>query len=177
MNHWLRSTSLRALGAVFLTCGLAVGSGSLAREPERVLKSGEAFVIVKVTGDVKALSFQRFQGEESFVASRNSRGVLLRVKPGRYYLKDVTPVHMGIRLPSNSEPSEPSQTVVVREGMVNYIGDWNIVEDPSESTIRYDYDLTFDLRTVKAIVKKHDLPKYALLVSKMGENPIQSALP
>lgn len=104
---------------------------------------------------------------------------MLRVKPGRYYLKSVTPVHMGITLPSNPEPREPSQTVAVREGMVNYIGDWHVSEDPNSSTIRYDYDLQFNLQTVRAIIAKHQLPKskMTMLVSKTGEMPIESALP
>jgi hypothetical protein len=174
VNHWLRGSTRRTyrLGLCVIWLTAAV-SETWAKEPD--LRAGEAFVIIRVTGDVRAISFQQFQGTGSFVAKRNSNGVVLRVKPGRYYLKSVTPVHSGITLPSNPEPSEPSRTVAVREGMVNYIGDWKFTEEPTD--INYDVRLTMDLYTVKPLIKQQELSKYSLLVSQLGELPVKTAMP
>lgn len=176
MNHRLRSSAIRTCGLALCAFWFAAGSGSAAYAREQVLAPGEAFVVVKLTGDVKSLVFRRFQGQESFVVEERSRGQLIRVKPGRYYLQSVVSVYPGVSLP-HPEPPEPSQTVVIREGAVNYIGDWTLVEDKAADGLYYDHALTFDLNTVKAVVGKYRMPAYMLMVSKIGEAPIKSAMP
>jgi hypothetical protein len=176
MNHRLRSSALRACGLTLCIFLFAASSGSAAQAREQVLARGEAFVVVKLTGDVKSLVFRRFQGQETFVVEEQSRGQLIRVKPGRYFLQTVVSVYPGVSLP-HPEPPEPSQTVAIREGAVNYIGDWSLVEDKAAEGIYYDHALTFNLNTVKAVIGKYRMPTYALMVSKIGEAPIKSAMP
>jgi hypothetical protein len=160
-------------------CVFCLGTSrySSATESPRDLGPGEAFVIVKVIGDVKSLTFQRFQGANTFVADRHSGGRIIRVPAGRYYLKNVTPVHQTIRLVPNEEPAEPSQTIAVRAGFLNYIGDWKFIEDQNASDVRYNFELKFVLETVTTVVKKHSIPSYGLMVSKLGEPPIKTTLP
>jgi hypothetical protein len=141
------------------------------------LRTGEAFVVIKVLGDVKTVSFQQFQGTESFVAQRQPDGVLLRVKPGRYYLRTVIPNQMTRPLPPNPEPSEPSRTVAVRAGMVNYIGDWKFTDDPKANEIRLDLEVKFDMSTVWTLARRSNLSKYGLMVSKLGELPVKRDMP
>jgi hypothetical protein len=177
MRHILTGSRLQS--SLFACCVLAFGLCAAASAPTwgGDLRPGEAFVVVKVTGDVKSIVFQQFQGSESFEAVRNRRGgVLLRVKPGRYYLKNVTPVHMGIRLPANPEPAEPSQTIAIRADVVNYIGEWNFTEDTKVSDLRYDFTTSFDLITLRTVVASYPISKYNLLVSKIGELPQKTAL-
>lgn len=61
MIHWLRTSAFRTAGMVLCVISSGVGDASQAQEPGGTLKPGEALVIVKVTGDVKALLFQRFK--------------------------------------------------------------------------------------------------------------------
>src|SRR5690242_11626617 len=132
------SSMLRVGGLAFVLVCFAAGTPSFAWQSGGGLQPGEAFVLLKVSGDVKGILFQRFQGEETFAVDRDTNGSVVRAKAGRYYLKNITPTHFGIKLTPYLEPSEPSQTVTIREGVVNYIGDWQFPENKQSSEIEYD---------------------------------------
>jgi hypothetical protein len=141
------------------------------------LQPGEAFVILQFDGEFDWVRFQRFQRGETFRVDIPNYPTLLRVTAGRYYLSKLGSVYENAVIPTFPEPSEPSQTIVVREGAVTYIGDWVISYKTVGVRGGYAIHQRFDEGTILSITRKYDLTGLKLLMALNGDPPYPAEWP
>lgn len=166
---------VRKVAAFFVLAIAPAFVQSAGMRPE--LDPGEGFVVVKTEGTGKELLFQRFQSKDSFTVTRRAKATMIPVKAGRYYLRSITSIYNHVVVQVNDEPREPSQTILIREGAVTYLGDWTIDDYIEDQALRYSVRLDFNSTTVRSVLKRHRVRALEVYVSKLGETPVKMSIP
>jgi hypothetical protein len=168
----LRSAVLGLGVAISIVTAVLAGTASYDKKPQR-LRPGEAFVIARLESvpQVASLRFKQFHGRETFSIHAWPVPVLLRVKPGQYYLEKLESPYdnsSGMQLP---EPADAGQAIVIREAAVTYIGDWSLNHTGQKSDGGLDIRTKFDETTVLYFSNQFSFPGLILLAGRAGANP------
>jgi hypothetical protein len=162
--------------AASLEGAVAAADEAKAKMPQP-LEPGDAYIIAQFSGEFDWVRFQRFQKSETFRIDIPDYPTLLRVKAGRYYLSKLGSVYDNAIIPAIPEPSEPSQTIVIREGAVTYIGDWTITYKTVGVQEVRDIRQHFREGTILSITKRFDLSGLNLFMALNGDSPYPAAWP
>ena len=134
-------------------CSLLLLLAGCASAPPTTLPAGYGIVILRALaepdGTVKQLLFEGVEGQESFIINVDRRAKLKIVRPGFYYLANLRSSAYDGELPGFDVPEDRSLAIEVREGAVNYIGDYQMLEtfDEDSQRIMFDYQYRLNDRT------------------------------
>lgn len=136
---------------LLLSLTAVLGLAGCASAPTS-LPEGYAIVIVRGVAEpdsgIQQLIFESVEGSESFIVNVDRRAKLKILRPGHYYLANLRVSEFDGMLPGFDKPQDQNIAIEVREGAVNYIGDYEVLAtDLGDGRISYDYRYSLNDRT------------------------------
>lgn len=172
MNRRIAAALQRLVAIALLACA---GAGiAMAERKTPQLEPGDGFVIARVTGKLMDRAwFEQVDGKNTFYVGRNDGPVLLRVKAGRYYLKKAKSKNSNVDIIGFPAPSDGRQTLDIKEGVVNCIGDWVLDWELRNKRPELAMDWLMNDATVDDIRERNDIDALSFYVVRVGQAPVK----